>query len=780
MNGMSRFLSRREKNHEKHNSKGSRSKSRLVPTEFYNIFSNEGAKKPDKEEEKKVKVLVQRLNSVGITMFGETQAEYALTKNPDNSDKAFELLVLAADSFDGILKEYDPNVTMLGAENRQNVTCYLDALLFAMFARLDSFEAMLFDSFTDEPRKKLAAMLRLWVNLLRTGKLITVDLTKHLQDALGKCGWEEATQLCQQDASEAFTFITGKLELPLLTLKMDIYHTGKEDAADDHKFVNERLLEVAIPSEREDGRVITLEDCLETYFNNRIEVKRHLQRRNTAQSVRSTDTDKGQTMHIEAAEVSSGPNSPTISTPATSLAPISPIRPVDGRRRADSIFSERYVESKEFSEKKLLEEMSTYSGNGRPRGGSLLRKEVMMPAWQFFSLIPWYTDNAPTSDAQVAAHFSAKRPVLGICLKRYSMLPNGTPQRLSTYIDIPLEIGLPHFISDDRMEEEGPLFGNFKLSLQSVVCHRGVSVNSGHYVALIRANVPDPWPSKAMDGRPGSSETDDAPNAWMRFDDLAKERVIDVDIKQALKDESPYLLFYQVQPVDEELARGNPPSYAKAQSEMASVDPSLETLTSTDAETTIDGMEWDRSGTVDLSHLDANGPDEAPSRTSMSSNHRSSVTFEDLEGSLNGSTRGRAALTTPADESKPSFLSASRRGSKVGKKTGSKSRPTSQSGESRLGFTMSRLSSRKSKDKLQILDNATSDEPIVTVVSVGSVAEDAPEPAPQPAHHIKYSSLGGSKSTKGKEKKRLRSSSRNPPNTKNHHKKPPDRECIVM
>ena len=141
MNGMSRFLSRREKNHEKRDSKGSRSKvylpflrsssppapicptdgsrlpdefvrkqfrlssfgsrrkipslfpvscsqekfyflrkrplsvqltacfvqastanclnfrvlqSRLVPTELYNIFSNEGAKKPDKEEEKKV------------------------------------------------------------------------------------------------------------------------------------------------------------------------------------------------------------------------------------------------------------------------------------------------------------------------------------------------------------------------------------------------------------------------------------------------------------------------------------------------------------------------------------------------------------------------------------------------------------------------------------------------------------------------------------------------------------------------------------------------------
>ena len=65
---------------------------------------------------------------------------------------------------------------MLGAINRNMVTCYLDALLFAMFARLDSFEAMLFDNFSDEPRKKLAGVLRLWVNLLRTGRLISVDL----------------------------------------------------------------------------------------------------------------------------------------------------------------------------------------------------------------------------------------------------------------------------------------------------------------------------------------------------------------------------------------------------------------------------------------------------------------------------------------------------------------------------------------------------------------------------------------------------------------------------
>jgi hypothetical protein len=86
--------------------------------------------------------------------------------------------------------------------------------------------------------------------------------------------------VAQQDVSEAFSFITDKLALPLLTLKMDVYHTGKE-VNDDHRIVRERLLQVAIPENPEEGTEIRLEDCLESYFNNKVEVKRHLQRRNT-------------------------------------------------------------------------------------------------------------------------------------------------------------------------------------------------------------------------------------------------------------------------------------------------------------------------------------------------------------------------------------------------------------------------------------------------------------------------------------------------------------------
>lgn len=123
------------------------------------------------------------------------------------------------------------------------------------------------------------------------------------------------------------------------------------------------------------------------------------------------------------------------------------------------------------------------------------------------------------------------------------MTPNGTAVRLNTQIDIPVEIGVPHFIQDEHMEEARGLLGNFKLSLQAVVCHRGNSVDSGHYIALVRGTTP---PASAD----GLMVSTDAPRTWMRFDDLAPHRITVVDIEKALKDETPYLLFYQIVPID--------------------------------------------------------------------------------------------------------------------------------------------------------------------------------------------------------------------------------------
>ena len=87
--------------------------------------------------------------------------------------------MLLEESEEGIIKNYDPSVKLLGAINREGVTCYLDALLFAMFAVLGSFEAMLYKNFEDAPRTRLATLLRLWVNLLRQGRLITTGIVRY-------------------------------------------------------------------------------------------------------------------------------------------------------------------------------------------------------------------------------------------------------------------------------------------------------------------------------------------------------------------------------------------------------------------------------------------------------------------------------------------------------------------------------------------------------------------------------------------------------------------------
>lgn len=354
------------------------------------------------------------------------------------------------------------------------------------------------------------------------------------------------------------------------------------------------------------------------------------------------------------------------------------------------------------------------------------------------------------------------------------MTPMGAPKRLDTYIDIPLEIALPHFVSDDRMAEEGPLFGNFKLVLQSVVCHRGVSVDSGHYISLIRANTHE---------RPDTSQSDDDenPSDWLRFDDLSNPRVTGVDIKQALRQESPYLLFYQVQPIDELLAsRGDPPTYAEAQSGAISSAPSRETLLSspengvTDVES---GGEWEKVKSADV-HPESTISDEPVGRTSMSSNRRSSVAFEDLESV----SRGRTEPHTPSDESKPGFLSASRRGSRTWL-GGTKSRPTSQSGEGRLSLTLSRLTGRGSKDKLAIAEAGTAEDPVIIINSVES-QDPTPQEVQSPSREKKEPTMVRKKSKKGK-KDHHRSKSRDPLGERaekgsQKEKSRPDRECSVM
>lgn len=125
-----------------------------------------------------ISTIKNRLQMRGFAKIDDEHINYALSSEEANGDidKAFEMVVLFQESVEGHIKEYDPKIHMEGAVNREAVTCYLDALLFAMFARLSSFEPMLHNTFEDEPLRRLATLICLWVNMLRTGKLITTDV----------------------------------------------------------------------------------------------------------------------------------------------------------------------------------------------------------------------------------------------------------------------------------------------------------------------------------------------------------------------------------------------------------------------------------------------------------------------------------------------------------------------------------------------------------------------------------------------------------------------------
>lgn len=212
-----------------------------------------------------------------------------------------------------------------------------------------------------------------------------LQVTK-LQESLAECGWLDAAKIRQQDASEAFAFITDKLQMPLLTLKTDIYHSGKEDVKDDHKFITERMLDVAIPENVPQGEIVTLEKCLEDYFNNRVEVKRHLQRQTLAsnaaeRSSRQSSIDKGGATFVETTEVDERDTPTPLSAPQAN-SPALLQRPTHMRQRATSIFSERKV-ARDETEQQSDGETNTA---GRQRAASV-KKEVLMPAWQFLNLI---------------------------------------------------------------------------------------------------------------------------------------------------------------------------------------------------------------------------------------------------------------------------------------------------------------------------------------------------------------------------------------------------------
>jgi len=645
-----------------------------------------------------------------------------------------------------------------------------------------------------------------------------------LQEALAKCGWKEANNGEQQDVSEAFNIITDTLEVPLLSLRMDLYHSGTEVPNDDHKIIHERLLEVAIPDESTvNGRPVRLEDCLETYFNNQVEIFRRtghsgLVRSNTISSIRSAQShnEKASSQHVEVAELAG-----STSAPATPISVHAPASEFLGRHRAPSLIRHRVMSSDGDEEKEDERPMSRASSHASIRKGSVVRKEVQMPAWQFFNLlrplpmcfhikpsnscplrapllidnIAWYTHRQPKNDVEVADHFSETRPVLGVCLKRYSMTPEGRATRKNTFVDIPLELRLPHFVDEDIILEDGvspPLIGDFKLSLQSVICHRGNSVNSGHYLCFVRGETePSDGDADSSRGTSDSNPPEYAEDSWLKFDDLANERVGVVDIEKSLRDEMPYLLFYQVQPTYQVCA---PPSYTADSAVELQLPRSSPTRYGHEDGTNVGHTPVIRfSSEVDRPRRSINLPDGSldERRGSVAYTEASTASAVSVEVA-----ETKSALDSEIPIANEEEVVAQRPSRAFFSKSGSKSRPSSSSGENRLSGAFSRLSlvamrSREfmrpdsSRDSMFHTDGAgdTRESLVVSVEDV--IASDTGTPIPEtPDIQVQKKSKRGRKRNKSKaplESTENGNAEYGHDQHYHHLGKPlPDRECIIM
>lgn len=290
-----------------------------------------------------------------------------------------------------------------------------------------------------------------------------------------------------------------------------------------------------------------------------------------------------------------------------------------------------------------------------------------------------------------------------MCLKRYSMLPNGNAVRRGTFIDIPTEIGLPHFIQDDSMAEDAPIYGNFKLALQALVCHRGNSVDSGHYIAIVRGTSAGAVPAGSNGCDQNSS---DSSRYWMRFDDLAAERVTLVDIEQALKSESPYLLFYQILPINEDAANANMQNKSPSESSEDSQGSDAVGIARRLNGSYTEGSQACTSGRPSF---EITAPVVTEPEVSDQSRGRQSIVFSN---SIDPSTQNEglhvhnspspSPRLAPKDEDSTTGsgpFSFPRRGSRA-RKSNPGSRAGSQASENRISATFSRFTGRLSREKL--------------------------------------------------------------------------------
>ncbi|CAG8443182.1 8771_t:CDS:2 [Scutellospora calospora] len=251
--------------------------SRIKDSINYYLFPNSGKDSTQlveltvSEQESKIDQLRTYLEELGHPL--ETlQLENLLVRNSWNVMEVADYCKDLVEAEEGLVLDIQKDVIMLGSENDRFTSCYIDSLMFAMFARTRAFDGMLFIQQEGRNVRSLQTHLRLFVNRLRTGKHINAHMVKQLRESMFDCGWigkDESENPTQEDASELFLFLSCLYELPYLPLEIHLFHGGSKDP-NDERVITERLIQVAIPGDPHDETPVSLEEVLVTHFHDSV------------------------------------------------------------------------------------------------------------------------------------------------------------------------------------------------------------------------------------------------------------------------------------------------------------------------------------------------------------------------------------------------------------------------------------------------------------------------------------------------------------------------------
>ncbi|KAF9904440.1 hypothetical protein BX616_001303 [Lobosporangium transversale] len=371
----------------------------------------------------------------------EDTAAYLLSSYQWDIDQTLQYCQDLVQAVQGTLVPVQQEKTLSGAVNDQMTSCYIDSLLFAMFARLSAFEGLLnvsLDSDTDsdsetsgsgtesadtipEPRREgdkqetllhshlLQTWLRMFVNQLRSGRLVQAHVVKELRQHLYSCGWncpgpyDPPGSSRQEDASELFMFLTEKLHLPYLPLEQRLLH-GAKTSADDDKVITERMLQISIP-------VPELNSHTSQPITRRLE---------SAMS------------KLLSSKSSNDNNEDEISSAASSVYEILSL---------ESLLAQHFYDNTLTGIRRLVS-----SGTGVPLSPEV---EVPVSAWQVLKLLPFYSSSNEQGGIIHASQsqYPADVVILPLILKRYSFGHDMRARRIGTPIDIPRRIDFSRFVN---------------------------------------------------------------------------------------------------------------------------------------------------------------------------------------------------------------------------------------------------------------------------------------------------------------------------------------------